>query len=119
MTELRQIFFTQLQLPDWSFDNMKAVPQSGESMKQMFIDAVLKVSDEEGRLVEAADREINVVKAFMKKMMPGMEDAIDELEVDVVITPCMLDANSDDREERGGEVIDGLNQQVDTQPDVE
>ena len=119
VTELRQIFFTQLQLPDWSFDNMKAVPQSGESMKQMFIDAVLKVADEEGRLVEAADREINVVKAFMKKMMPGMEDAIDELEVDVVITPCMLDANSEDREERGGEVVDGLNQQVDTQPNEE
>jgi len=116
VTELRQIFFTQLQLPDWSFDNMKAVPQSGESMKQMFIDAVLKVGDEEGRLVEAADREINVVKAFMKKMMPGKEGLIDELDVDVVITPCMLDASAEEKEEAAGEVVDGTRRQTDTKP---
>lgn len=115
VTELRQIFFTQLQLPDWSFDNMKAVPQSGESMKQMFIDAVLKVGDEEGRLVEAFDREINVVKAFMKNMMPERADAIDELDVDIVITPCMLDASSDEKAEAGGEIVDGLRTQMDTQ----
>lgn len=117
VTELRQIFFTQLQLPDWSFDNMKSVPQSGESMKQMFIDAVLKVSDEEGRLVEACDREVNVVKAFMKKMMPGKEDLIDELDVDIVITPCMLDANTDEKEDASGEVVDGTRVQTDTKPD--
>ena len=115
VTELRQIFFTQLQLPDWSFDNMKAVPQSGESMKQMFIDAVLKVGDEEGRLVEALDREINVIKAFMKKIMPERAEAIDELDVDVIITPCMLDASSIEKAEAGGEVIDGLRTQMDTQ----
>lgn len=115
ITELRQIFFTQLQLPDWSFDNMKAVPQSGESMKQMFIDAVLKVRDEEGRLVEACDREINVVKAFMKNMMPERADVIDELDVDVVITPCMLDASMEEKAEAGGEVIDGIRTQIDTQ----
>lgn len=114
VTELRQIFFTQLQLPDWSFDNMKAVPQSGESMKQMFIDAVLKVSDEEGRLVEAFDREINVVKAFMKKMAPGKESVIDELDVDVVITPCMLDENTEAKDEAAGEVVDGTRRQTDT-----
>ena len=114
VTELRQIFFTQLQLPDWSFDNMKAVPQSGESMKQMFIDAVLKVSDESGRLVEAFDREINVVKAFMKKMMPGMEEAIDELNVVTVITPCMMDTNVAEKDEASGEVVDGIRRQMDT-----
>lgn len=116
VTELRQIFFTQLQLPDWSFDNMKAVPQSGESMKQMFIDAVLKVGDESGRLVEAADREINVVKAFMKKVMPDKEELIDELDVDVVITPCMLDESVDEKDEAAGEVIDGTRRQTDTKP---
>lgn len=115
VTELRQTFFTQLQLPDWSFDNMKAVPQSGESMKQMFIDAVLKVGDEEGRLVEGFDREINVVKAFMKKMMPGKESLIDELQVDTVITPCMLDANADAKDEASGEVVDGTRVQTDTE----
>lgn len=114
VTELRQLFFTQLQLPDWSFDNMKSVPQSGESMKQMFIDAVLKVSDESGRLVEAFDREINVVKAFMKKMMPGRDALIDELQVDTVITPCMLDATMEEKSEAGGEIKNGVRVQTDT-----
>jgi hypothetical protein len=83
-------------------------------MKQMFIDAVLKVGDESGRLVEAFDREINVVKAFMKKMMPGKDALIDELQVDTVITPCMLDANMEQKEEAGGEIKDGVRVQTDT-----
>lgn len=83
-------------------------------MKQMFIDAVLKVKDEEGRLIEAFDREVNVVKAFMKKMMPGKEELIDELDVDIVITPCMLDASAEQTDEAAGEVVDGTRRQTDT-----
>lgn len=114
VTELRQVFFTQLQLPDWSFDNMKSIPQSGESMKQMFIDAVLKVTDESGSLVEFLDREVNVVKEFMKLMEPSKADLIDELEVENVITPCMIDAQAEMAEEMGGEVVDGTRIKTDT-----
>lgn len=114
ITELRQSFFTQLQLPDWSFDNMKAVPQSGESMKQMFIDAVLKVTDESGMLTEGLDRETNVIKEFMKKMMPDKKELIDELSVTNVITPCMLDTQAAEAAEAGGEIIDGTRVKTDT-----
>ncbi|MDR2764427.1 MAG: phage portal protein [Tannerella sp.] len=93
--ELRQSFFTQLQLPDWSYENMKTTPMSGEARKQMFIDAQLKVKDESGRLLEMLDREINVIKAFLKIMMPQRVKDIDALQVETAITPFAI---NDDKE---------------------
>lgn len=91
IAELRQSFFTQLQLPDWSYESMKASPMSGESRKQLFIDAQLKVKEESGRLLEFFDREVNVVKEFLKAILPDLADAIDGLQVENVITPFQLD----------------------------
>ena len=88
--ELRQSFFTQLQLPDWSYESMKSTPMSGEARKQMFIDAQLKVKDESGRLLEMLDREVNIVKAFLKIMMPQRAKDIDALRVESVITPFAI-----------------------------
>ena len=91
ITELRQSFFTQLQLPDWSYESMKANPMSGESRKQLFIDAQLKVKDEAGRLIEFYDREVNVVKQFLKRAMgDGFSADIDALPVENVITPFTI-----------------------------
>lgn len=91
ISELRQSFFTQLQLPDWSYESMKANPMSGESRKQLFIDAQLKVKDESGRLIEFYDREVNVLKAFLKVMLGDTWSAdIDALPVEIVITPFTI-----------------------------
>lgn len=96
VTELRQSFFTQLQLPDWSYESMKANPMSGESRKQLFIDAQLKVKDESGRLLEFYDREMNVVKAFLKTMTPqSMHKDIDALQVETEITPFTITDDKD------------------------
>lgn len=90
-TELRQMFFTQLQLPDWSYENMKTNRMSGEAMKQMFIDAHLKVMDEKGRLLEAHDREVNILRAYLKIIMgEAYADAIDSLQVNCDITPYFI-----------------------------
>lgn len=91
VNELRNLFFTQLQLPDWSYEKMSQQALSGESRKQMFIDAQLKVKDESGRLIEYFDREINVLKAFLKVAL-GDEYAadIDALSVETVITPFAI-----------------------------
>lgn len=96
ITELRQSFFTQLQLPDWSYESMKANPMSGESRKQLFIDAQLKVQDESGRLLEFFDREVNVVKAFLKLML-GEEYAgdIEALPVENVVTAFTITEEKD------------------------
>lgn len=88
--EIKRNFFMELQLPDMSMENMKATPMSGEARKMMFIDAQLKVTDESGIWLEFFDREINVVRAFMKKMYPSLSAAIDSLQVDVVITPYQI-----------------------------
>lgn len=93
---LRSLYFTQLQLPDWSYEKMSQQALSGESRKQMFIDAELKVGDESGDLIEFFDREVNVVKAFAKLMMGGAYHAdIDALPVENIITPYRI---SDDKE---------------------
>ena len=96
ITELRQSFFTQLQLPDWSYESMKSIPMSGESRKQLFIDSQLKVKDESGRLIEGYDREVNVVKEFLKIAM-GEKYApeIDALPVENVITAYTITDESD------------------------
>lgn len=87
---LYRIFFTQIQLPDMSFDQMKAVPMSGEARKMMFIDAHLKVTQEAGRWIEALDREINIIRQFVKVIMPTHEKEIDNLEVETIITPYQI-----------------------------
>lgn len=96
ISELRQSFFTQLQLPDWSYESMKATPMSGESRKQLFIDCQLKVKDESGRLIEYFDRETNIIKAFAKVIMgEGYSADIDALPVENVITPFMISDEKD------------------------
>ena len=95
VSELRQSFFTQLQLPDWSYESMKSTPMSGESRKQLFIDAQLKVGDERGRLLEFFDREVNVVRRFLRLVKPGMEQAVDALPVESVVTPYSVTEDKD------------------------
>lgn len=94
--QLRDLFFTQLQLPDWSYGKMSQQALSGESRKQMFIDAQLKVKDESGRLIELFDREMNVVKAFAKIMLgDGYAADIDALKVETLITPFAITDEKD------------------------
>ena len=96
ISELRQSFFTQLQLPDWSYEKMSQQALSGESRKQLFIDSQLKVKDESGRLLEFYDREVNVVKQFLKRAMgESYHKDIDALPVECVITPFII---SDEKE---------------------
>ena len=88
---LRSLYFTQRQLPDWSYEKMSQQALSGESRKQMFIDAELKVGDESGDLLEFFDREVNVVKAFLKLMMGAAYHAdIDALPVENKVTPYRI-----------------------------
>lgn len=90
ISELKRAFFTQLQLPDMSMEEMKATPMSGEARKMVFIDSQLKVIDETGLWLEFFDREINVVRAFMKKMFPKLSKAIDSIAVEIQITPYQI-----------------------------
>ena len=91
VNELRSLFFTQLQLPDWSYEKMSQQALSGESRKQLFIDSQMKVNDESGRLLEGFDRENNVVKTFLKSALPQEYHAdIDALKIECKITPFSI-----------------------------
>lgn len=92
VNELKNSVFEQLQIPNWSYEDMKAVNTSGEGLKQLFIDARLKVCEESGRLIEMLDREVNVIKAFLKTMLDkSYTGAIDSLKFSVKITPYTID----------------------------
>lgn len=95
VAELRSSYFSQLQIPDWSYENMKSTPMSGEARKQLFIDAQLKVTEESGRLIEFLDREVQVVKAFIKRAYPGLASDIDAMQVNVSITPFTINDERD------------------------
>lgn len=93
---LRGLYFTQLQLPDWSYDKMSQQALSGESRKQLFIDCQLKVRDESGRLLEFFDREANVVKAMLKQAAPpAYAKDIEALPVANEITPFSITDDKD------------------------
>ena len=92
---LTKSFFSDLQLPDMSMENMKTTPMSGEARKMVFLDAQLKVTDESGVWLDALDREINVIKAFMKIIMPSNVKDIDSLQVETVITPYAITDEKD------------------------
>lgn len=97
VSELRNLFFTTLQLPDWSYEKMSQTALSGESRKQLFIDAQLKVKDEKGDLIEFLDRETNVLKAFAKVILGESYAAdIDALRVEQVITPFSITDEKDE-----------------------
>lgn len=92
---IKQNFFMQLQLPDISYENMKSAPMSGESRKMMFMDAQQKAFDESGIWEEAFDREINVIRAFMKKMYSSLASAIDTLQVEAQIVPFQINDDAE------------------------
>lgn len=73
-----------------SFDQMKSTPMSGEARKMMFVDAQLKVTDESGRWIELLDREMNIIKGFVKRIMPGKDKDVDALKVETLITPFQI-----------------------------
>lgn len=97
VSELRNLFFTSLQLPDWSYEKMSQTALSGESRKQLFIDAQLKVKDEKGTLIEFLDRETNVVKSFAKIILGEAYHAdIDALPVEQVVTAYTITDKKDE-----------------------
>lgn len=92
---MKQQYDTALQLPDMSSDNMKESPMSGESRKMLFIDAQMKVLDEQGIWLEALDREINVLRAMCKELYPQLRESFDAVKVDIVITPFEIRDNAE------------------------
>lgn len=85
---LLNLFWSQSQMPDISFANMKALGNIGFDARQTLLtDAHLKVGDESGTWVEAFERETNIIKAFLKMMNTAWANEVDEVEVEHIIKP--------------------------------
>lgn len=85
---LLKLFFMQAQVPDISFENMKGLGNIGyDARMTLLMDAHLKIGDESGNWLEFLDREVNVVKAFLKSMNVKWEKEIDNVDVENIITP--------------------------------
>lgn len=85
------LFWSQGQMPDISFQNMKDLGNIGYDARQtLFMDAHLKIGDEEGTWVEALERECNIIKAFLKLMKVEWASEIDNVGVEHIITPFQL-----------------------------
>jgi len=92
---LERGFFSDIQLPNFSFDEMKSAPASGESKRYMFMDAHIKVLEEQGMWLSYFSREINVVKAFAKVMFPELAAAFDAVRVKSHVTPFSMTDEKD------------------------
>lgn len=88
VSTLTGLFWSQAQMPDISFENMKSLGNIGFDARQTLLtDAHLKVGDESGAWIEAFERECSVIKAFLKQMNISWASEIDNVEVEHVITP--------------------------------
>jgi hypothetical protein len=92
---LEKGFFSDIQLPNFSFDEMKSAPASGEAKRYMFVDAIIKVLEEQGMWLEYFDREINVIRTFAKIMFPKLANAFDSVQVKNIITPFTMTEEKD------------------------
>ncbi|MCS3166741.1 phage portal protein [Bacteroides fragilis] len=85
---LVKLFWSQSQMPDISFENMKSLGNIGFDARQTLLtDAHLKVGDESGAWIEAFERECSVIKVFLKMMNVTWKGEVDNVEVEHVITP--------------------------------
>ena len=85
---LLKLFFMQSQMPDISFENMKALGNIGyDARMTLLMDAHLRIGDEAGPWLEFFERENNVVKAFLKVMNVKWANEVDNVDIENVITP--------------------------------
>jgi hypothetical protein len=85
---LNNLYWTQAQMPDISFFNMKGLGNIGyDARMTLLTDSYLKIGEESGAFVEFLERECNVVKAFLGKIRTDLASELDNIEVEHIITP--------------------------------
>lgn len=85
---LLNLYWTQSQMPDISFNNMMKLGGIGYDARQTLLtDAHLKVGDEAGPWIEFFEREGNVIKSILGEMRPEWRSEMDNIEIEHIITP--------------------------------
>lgn len=92
---LLNMFWTQGQMPDISFAQMKDLGNIGYDARQtLLMDAHLKVGEESDAWLEALDRESNVLDAYLALMNPAWAKELPEIGTEHVITPYRINDES-------------------------
>lgn len=85
---LTNLYWTQSQMPDISFSNMRSLGNIGYDARQTLLtDAHLRIGDESGAIYEFLERETSVIKAILKEMNKAWANEVDNVEVEHIITP--------------------------------
>lgn len=88
---LLRMYFMELQLPDLSFESLKGIGAlSSLAIEMLLSDAHLKVGDESEIYEDMFEREFSIIKAFLGQMNAKWKDSIEDLEIEPVITPFMI-----------------------------
>lgn len=89
---LLKLIYTLTQTPDISFESIKGIGAvSGIALKLMFMDAHLKVEDHKELFDEYMQRRLNILKAFIAKFNTKLAVDCEDLFVEPIITPYMID----------------------------
>ena len=81
---LKDIIYSITSTPDLSFNNVKGFTKtSGEALKFLFMDAILKAKDKEELFGEALTRRINLLKAILSIIDVKKATELQELDISV------------------------------------
>lgn len=81
---LKDIIYSITSTPDLSFSNVKGLTKtSGEALKFLFMDAVLKAKDKEELFGEALIRRINLLKAILSATNVKSKQSLEELDISI------------------------------------
>lgn len=84
---IRNAFFEQIQVPDTSFANMIASNTSAENKELIFSDARAKAEDLGGEWEKFFQKEMEIVKEFIKVLFPSFSTVLDTISIRNVIRP--------------------------------
>jgi hypothetical protein len=84
---LEKSFFSDIQIPNFSREEMSGTAESGEAKRYMFVETHIKVLEEQCPWLETFSREVNVMKAFLKAAISAYAKEFDALRVKHIITP--------------------------------
>ena len=107
---LKDIIFSMTSTPDLSFDNVKGMNQtSGETLKFMFLDAILKAKNKEEIFGEGLTRRINLIKAILSITDMKSKKSLEELDISIqfgdVLPKSVTELVKSLSVARGGDVI--------------
>ena len=107
---LKDIIYSQTSTPDLSFNNVQGLTKtSGEALKFLFMDAILKAKDKEEIFGEGLTRRVNLLKAILSITDVKSKQALEEMNISIqfgdVLPKSITELVQSLSTARGGEAI--------------